>query len=74
MLFFRSEEHLKNWAQYEESNHEGIIPLNDLVRMFSGNYFKRRMDSDYVAKMGSYMREMIGDLHKLEGAGKFFKL
>jgi hypothetical protein len=42
MLFFRSEEHLANWAQYKPELKEGKISLADLMTMFSGNYFKQR--------------------------------
>ncbi|MCP4756854.1 MAG: hypothetical protein GY866_38820 [Proteobacteria bacterium] len=64
---------MKNWAQYDPANQEGIISLNALVTMFSNNYFKRRMDTDYVSNMRTYMGEMVGSLQKLENAGSFFK-
>ena len=34
MNFFRSEEHLKNWEDYNEKNKGGIISLNDLMTLF----------------------------------------
>ena len=74
MTFFRSEEHLRNWAQFEPDKAGGIISLPDLVKLFSGNYFRRRMDTDYVSKMRDYGREMAVTLQGLENAGSFWEL
>jgi len=74
MLFFRSEEHLRNWAQFDPTTKEGIISLSDLVKLFSGSFFKRRMDPDYVSQIRAYGAEMVRDLQKLEKAGSFWQL
>jgi len=39
MNLFRSEEHVRNWFGFEAGTEEGMIPLNDLVKLFSGNSF-----------------------------------
>ena len=59
MNLFRSEEHIRNWARFEADTEEGIIPLNDLVILFSGNYFRRRMDPDWASRSREYAREMV---------------
>lgn len=74
MTFFRSEEHLRNWAQFNPPTKEGIISLSDLVKLFSGRLFKRRMDADYVSHIREYRAEMANDLQKLEKAGAFWQL
>ena len=74
MTFFRSEEHLRNWAQFNVATKEGIISLSDLVKLFSGRLFKRRMDADYVSHIREYRAEMANDLQKLEKAGAFWQL
>ena len=74
MLFFRSEEHLRNWAGFVPETWEGIISLPDLARLFSGNYFKRRMDPDYVSHLREYGSEFINDLRKLGNSGSFWKV
>jgi hypothetical protein len=74
MTFFRSEEHLRNWAQFDPATKEGIISLSDLVKLFSGSLFKRRMDPDYVSHMPEYRAEIVNDLQKLEKAGAFWQL
>ena len=74
MTFFRSEEHLRNWAQFDPATKEGIISLSDLVKLFSGSLFKRRMDPDYVSHIQEYRAEIVNDLQKLEKAGAFWQL
>ena len=74
MTFFRSEEHLRNWAQFDPGKLEGIISLPDLVTIFSGSYFKRRMDADYVSRIQEYAGEMASILPSLKNAGAFWKV
>ena len=57
MTFFRSEEHLRNWAQFDPATEEGIIPLNDLIKLFSGRTFRRRLDPDYFSHMHELCEE-----------------
>ena len=74
MLFFRSEEHLENWTQYNPELKDGIISLQDLMTLFTGNFFQRRMDMDYVSNMKKYMFELAAVLPTLNNAGKFWQL
>ena len=73
MLFFRSEEHLKKWAQYDPATEGGISQLEGLLTMFSSSVFKRRMDPDYFSNMKKYVREMIGEIRSNDKIGIFFK-
>jgi len=73
MLFFRSEEHLKNWAQYDPATEGGISQLEGLLTMFSSNVFKRRMDADYFSNMKTYLRELITETGSNDKVGVFLK-
>jgi len=73
MVFFRSEEHLKNWAQYDPSTKDGISSLDGLLAMFSTNIFKRRMDPDYFSNVKKYIKEMIVEMGSFQGIGNFLK-
>ena len=73
MNLFRSEEHIRNWASFVDGTDEGITSLPDMVKLFSGPYFKRRLDPDYVSHMFEYAREMIGTMKKLGKTGPFWK-
>ena len=73
MTLFRSEEHVRNWASFVEGTDEGITPLPDMVKLFSGPYFKRRMDEDYVSHMFEYAGEMIPTMKEIGKTGPFWK-
>jgi hypothetical protein len=72
MNLFRSEEHIRNWAQFDPATEEGIVPLEDLVKLFSGNYFCRRMDGDWVSRSREYARDMVATLKELGMTGSFW--
>jgi len=73
MNLFRSEEHIKNWAQFVPGTEEGIIELNDLVNVFSGRYFRRRMDPDWVSNSREYVKDMLATLQELGKSGPFWR-
>jgi hypothetical protein len=45
--------------------------LSDILKLFSGNFFTRRLDPDYVSHMRDYMWELIG---VLKGMSSFWQL
>ena len=57
MNLFRSEEHIRNWTQFDLSNEEGIIALKDLLKLFSCELFRRRMEPDYLSRRQDYVGE-----------------
>jgi len=63
MNLFRSEEDVRNWTGFKPETEEGIVPLADMARAFSGNFFRRRLDPDYVSHLREYMKEMVRALH-----------
>jgi hypothetical protein len=73
MNLFRSEEHVRNWASFAEGSDEGITPLADMIKLFSGPYFTRRLDEDYVSHQFEYAREMIKTIKEIGKTGPFWK-
>ena len=73
MLFFRSEEHLKNYAQYDPATEGGISQLEGLLTMFSSSVFKRRMEPDYFSNMKTYLGELIAEAGSNDKIGVFLK-
>jgi hypothetical protein len=73
MNLFRSEEHVRNWASFVSGTDEGIVPLPDMLKLFSGPYFYRRMDTDYVSHMREYARMMIDTMKKIGRTGPFWR-
>jgi hypothetical protein len=74
MNFFRSEEHLRNWEGFKEKKKGGIIPLDDLMRLFSRPYFTNRREPDYFSHLGEYAADMVTTLDSLENAGAYWRL
>lgn len=67
MNLFRSEEHAKNWSRYEAESEDGIMPVADWARVFSGPTFRDRLHEDYLSHRGEGMaafRQAFTDLGK----------
>jgi hypothetical protein len=73
MNLFRSEEHIRNWDGFAAGTEEGIIPLLDLVKLFSGNYFRRRLDPDWVSRSRQYGAEMVATMIEIGKTGPFWQ-
>jgi hypothetical protein len=73
MNLFRSEDHIFNWAQYKEGTEEGIIPIEDLLKLFSGTYFRRRLDPDWVSRSREYLKEWVPALIEIGKTGQFWR-
>jgi len=65
MNLFRSEEHIRNWSGFKPGTEEGIVSLPDMVRLFSGNFFTKRLETDYVSHMQEYMMELFGTFQEM---------
>lgn len=72
MNFFRSEEHLRNWKQFDPETVDGIVPLNGLVKLFSINFFRKRMEPDYVSHLQEFIAEFFATLHEIGKTGPFW--
>jgi hypothetical protein len=72
MNLFRSEEHVRSWARFDPETEDGIIPFDDLLTLFSGPYFTKRLDPAWVSNSREYAREMVGTLIKLGKSGPFW--
>jgi hypothetical protein len=70
MNLFRSEEHVRNWRGFKANTDEGINKLSDVAELFSGNFFTKRLDPDYVSRMQDYLMELI---EILKGMGPFWQ-
>jgi hypothetical protein len=72
MHFFRSEEHLRNWAGFDEAKASGIISLADLVNWFSIDLFRRRLDPDYISHYAEYGDGFIKKLFEMGKRGDYW--
>jgi hypothetical protein len=72
MNLFRSEEHVRNFARFDPSTEDGIIPLPDVVKVFSVDYFRRRLESDYFSQRMKYRDDMLKTLKEIRKSGPFW--
>jgi hypothetical protein len=73
MNLFRSEEDIHNWARFDPAAEEGILSLPDLVKLFSGSLFRRRLDPDYISQGRQYLQEFLADLAELGKTRPFWQ-
>jgi hypothetical protein len=73
MNLFRSEEHVRNSKSFVQGTDEGILSLDELRKLFSGPFFRRRMDKDYLSHMHEYAREMVQGMKEIGKTGPFWK-
>ena len=60
-------------AELNISMEEGRQALHDLFKLFSGNYFRRRMDPDWVSRSREYAREMVATFNEIGKTGPFWQ-
>jgi hypothetical protein len=72
MQYFRSEEHLRKWAGYSPDKEGGIISLPDVVKAFSVDLFRRRMDADYVSHYQEYAAGFVAKLQEIGKRGPYW--
>ena len=65
MNLFRSEEHIRNWARYDPAAEQGILPLENIVKVFSGKFFQKRLDSNYASHANEYFGEVVPILSEI---------
>jgi len=71
MNLFRSEEHVRNWSGFKAGTEEGMNKVSDVAGLFSGNFFTKRLDSDYASHMQNYLKELIGTMNDM---GSFWQM
>lgn len=73
MNLFRSEEHVRKWARFDPAAEGGIISLDDLTQLFSGNLFRKRLEKDYVSRAAEHMGELMAAFAKFAEKHPFWK-
>ena len=65
MNLFRSEEHIRNWARYDPAAEQGMLPLQDIVSVFSGNFMQKRLDLNYASHALEYFGETLSVISEI---------
>ena len=74
MNLFRSEEHIRNWARYDPATEEGILPLENIVKVFSGKFMQKRLDLDYASHSLAYFGEVLSIMSEIAKVRPFWRL
>jgi len=72
MNLFRSEEHIRNWAQYDPAAEQGILPLANIVKIFTEKIFQKRLDSNYVSHIKEYWGEALSVISEIAKTRPFW--
>ena len=58
MNFFRSEENVRGWADFDPKTERQILPVAEWAEIFSAPICTRRLDPDFVEKSGGYFEDL----------------
>jgi len=73
MNFFRSEEHMRNWAQFNPDSADGSLPLNDEMTWANVEATKHRLDGDFISQWANKQRSQRDEvLQRLGKTGSFW--
>ena len=72
MNLFRSEEHVKEWSEYDPISEESIMPVADWAYAVGSKLFSRRLDPDYLERVDDYWGDFFGRLAELGRTGSFW--
>ena len=72
MNLFRSEEHIQKWARYDPATEQGILPLQNVINVFSGKFMQKRLDSNYVSHALEYFGETVSVISEIAKVRPFW--
>ncbi len=73
MNLFRSEEHIRSCSRFDPAAEQGIVPLANIVKLFSLNMFKKRLEPDYAARVGEYAGEFFSAIAEMAKTRDFWR-
>lgn len=74
MNLFRSEEHIRGWPRFDPAAEQGIVPIADLVKLFSLNMFTKRLEPDYATRSQEYAGEFLSAVAELGKTRPFWRM
>ncbi len=72
MNLFRSEDHIRNWARYNPGTEQGILPLQNIVNLFSGKFMQKRLDLNYASHALDYFGELVSVISEIAETRPFW--
>ena len=74
MNLFRSEEHIRNWTRYDPAAEQGILPLENIVKVFSGKFMQKRLDPNYASHAQEYFGETVSVISEIAKTRPFWSV
>jgi len=72
MNLFRSEEHIRKWARYDPATEQGILPLQNVIKVFSGKFMQKRLDLNYASHALEYFDEVVSVISEIAKTRPFW--
>jgi hypothetical protein len=72
MNLFRSEEHIRNWARYDPATDQGILPLQNVVNVFSGKFMQKRLAPNYASHALEYFGKVVSVISEIAKTRPFW--
>ena len=67
MNLFRSEEHVRRWADFNADSMDGIKPVREMAKVFSNPLFTERLNENYVRRIEERIPGLLADLDRFGG-------
>jgi len=74
MNLFRSEEHVRRWADFNPESVDGIKPVLEAAKALGGPLNTARLEYGYVGKIQERLPEMLAALDRMGGGSPFWSL
>jgi hypothetical protein len=74
MNLFRSEEHVRCWADFDPGSGDGIKPVRELVEAFATPLITERLKEDYVRRVQERIPALLAALDRLGGGSSFWQM
>jgi hypothetical protein len=74
MNLFRSEEHVRRWAEFNPESVDGIKPVRAAAVALGGPLNSERLEYGYVGKIQERLPEMLAALDRMGGGSSFWRM
>ena len=74
MNLFRSEEHVRNLSGFRQEALGGMLPLADMMGVFSASLFRERFNGHYVSHMADYRVDFMDKIRTITGDNPFWRV
>ncbi len=74
MNLFRSEEHAKNWSGWRPEAAGRLLPLNDILAIFSAPYHQQRLNGRYISAFPELRKTLVETIERVSGGHPFWSV